>query len=158
MSSTYVHYSTGPSSLPSDYALLSRYASSRNRIDEDLSTDHETDDNSDHYEHHERRHITKGVRRGSLPTEPTHPVNSSQLSLPLAPPVAIVGQWATSNLNIHIPSENTPLLGHPVPRIEEEDYAELSDVEGTQQQSSYSLSANWDEIKTLLKYTLPVYG
>ena len=159
MSQTYAHYST-PSSLPSDYALLSRYAAHNdmprvnggNRHDENDLTEteeevvSEVDDSSERYSNGLSIPTRAVGRRKSFPTsyipsfKPTVgplPNKSGYRSGPPGPDDA---------------SENTPLLAPLVPRIEEEvDRDDPADVEG-------SSSMLKEEIKILAKYTLPVFG
>ncbi|KAI0318084.1 MATE efflux family protein [Amylostereum chailletii] len=138
MSSTYVHYGT-PSSLPSDYAILARYAARNPDQTDDTpqpnaQLDHPgQDDDDDDDDYH-----PSPPRRTSFPTEYLRPV-------PPAAPSTI-----PEGLKNIVPTEYTPLL---VPRIEEEDAAG----------STESHPSNWmhtylDELKILLKYTIPVFG
>lgn len=147
MSSTYVHYSA-PSSLPSDYALLSRYASARPVYDEpdESAIENDVPDQSDPSERVEDR---LSPRRSSFPTEFIRPLNPTLGSLP------VDRSWSGSKSVI--PSENTPLLGPLVPRIEEEVEGDVRDGEGPSARS-LRLAVYWEETKILSKYTLPVFG
>lgn len=140
MSSTYVHYSA-PSSLPSDYAILSRYAASRAPAEEEEDTgaiDGEEDaEDHDHLGVPINSHLTQ--RRTSFPSEYIRPPN------PPAP--AVPDEDGTKST---APTEYTPLL---IPRIQEE---EDEEVPGSNTGSS--LHVFWEEARILLKYTLPVYG
>ena len=92
MSSTYAHYQ-GPSSLPSDYATLSR-----------LSSNYESRTPES------RPEITLQIsRRESF--------SVSHYIRPLNP---TIGVYPHSEASQHLPTETSPLLDHPlVPRIEE---------------------------------------
>jgi multidrug resistance protein, MATE family len=94
MSSTYAHYQ-GPSSLPSDYAILSR-----------LNTDHEPESQPEQI----NRRVS---RRESFP--------ASHYYRPLNPTIGIYPCLDShSKASQHAPTETSPLLDHPpVPRIEE---------------------------------------
>lgn len=159
MSQTYAHYST-PSSLPSDYAVLSRYAThndthgvnGESRHDEaDLTETEdeavsEIDSSSGRHRNALSRPLEAMGRRQSFPTsyipsfKPTVgplPNKSGYRSGPPGPDDA---------------SENTPLLAPLVPRIEEDvDRADPADDESTS-------SMLKEEVKILAKYTLPVFG
>ncbi|KAG6899440.1 hypothetical protein C0995_005955 [Termitomyces sp. Mi166 len=100
------HYQ-GPASLPSDYALLSRYAG------------HQLEDDQD-----DRDQSVSSLR----PRNPT----IAHESIPIPGP---------------LPSENTPLLNPPVPRIDES----FDDNDRT-------VHAFWDELRILTRYALPVFG
>ena len=93
MSSTFTHYQ-GPSSLPSDYAILSR-------LDESRSLDSQPENTVQ---------ISRRVtRRESFPVSP--------YSRPLNP---TIGVYPHSEASQPLPTESSPLLDHtPVPRIEE---------------------------------------
>ncbi|KAG5634975.1 hypothetical protein H0H81_000164 [Sphagnurus paluster] len=90
------HYQ-GPASLPSDYALLSRYAGHHSDTEQPIQL--ESDDELD-----EQPTPTTSIARTSVPT-PRHSSFSHHFNnIPMPGPVA---------------SENTPLLNPPVPRIDE---------------------------------------
>lgn len=139
MSSTYVHYST-PSSLPSDYAILSRYAPSQTpEAEEDtgeISEEEEAGDRA-HLDIPSNLHVAR--RRTSFPTMYIKPPNP--------PGPAIPGDDGSKST---APTEYTPLL---IPRIQEE-----GDDEVIGPDAASSLHAFWEEFRILLKYTLPVYG
>ena len=159
MSSTYVHYST-PSSLPSDYALLSRYAAAHgNELDANSSQN--VDNNLDGHDSNvinddessllpEDQSLISGrkPRRTSFPTSYVTPFNpTSMVALPdktghRSGP--IVPDTAT---------EHTPLLAPLVPRIEE-------DVDHEDDSSTLGAHPNLflEEARILAKYTLPVFG
>lgn len=137
MSSTYVHY-LGPSSLPSDYAIVSR-ANAHQLEEEDESDGRSTP-------------TVGGSRRASVseqmphrrqkPTIGKYPFEEPTLSPTITP--------STSN---GLLSENTPLLSNPpIPRIEESlDRDPSSDSESKS-------SMFWEELVILSKYALPVFG
>ena len=153
MSSTYVHYSA-PSSLPSDYALLSRYAAAQNMqndLDEETheqvseqgpSGTHPDDDvyNPNAMPIPGRR---PPVRRSSFPTLYVTPFN------PTTGPLPDKSGYRSGPVPPK-PNENTPLLGPLVPRIEEE--VDKND------NSEPAVNMLWDEVRILAKYTLPVFG
>ncbi len=126
-----MHYGT-PSSLPSDYALLSRYANAN----KDRSSDN-TDDYPDPNSMQDDTHPYGSpiTRRISFP---------SPYLRPLQPKMPELFSPKDSG-----PDEYTPLL---VPRIEEEDSA--SDDPTCPPSTRIYL----DELRILFKYTLPVLG
>ncbi|KAH9049321.1 MATE efflux family protein [Lactarius hengduanensis] len=128
-----IHYGT-PSSLPSDYALLSRYASSRENANRDDSPDdtHDCTDSNDDIHPHGR----PIGRRTTFPfpyLQPLQPKSPEYFS----PKVAR-------------PDEYSPLL---VPRIEEDDSAGNDPAHPLSSAKVYR-----DEFRILLKYTLPILG
>ena len=161
MSSTYVHYST-PSSLPSDYALLSRYAAARNinNLDDQAEDNEEPVPSDDTLTSIDSEDFSTGAetapfpiprpgrltRRSSFPTSYIRPINPTMGPLPDK-------AGHRSGPNPPQPSENTPLLAPLVPRIQEE-----VDGEDLRPGSAKRQSAVWEEIKILSKYTLPVFG
>ncbi|PSS37982.1 hypothetical protein PHLCEN_2v165 [Hermanssonia centrifuga] len=147
MSSTYVHYST-PSSLPSDYALLSRYAAAHNNL-------------SDHQEDDEQAVVpdeilngdddiapssSKKKRRSSFPTSYITPFNPTMGPLPDK-------MGRRSGPMKHQSTETTPLLAPLVPRIQED-----VDNEDVNPPTGRRPNVLWEETKILAKYTLPVFG
>ena len=159
MSSTYVHYST-PSSLPSDYALLSRYAAARNLDTTTTPYDNENTasanapllrpDDEDRFD----EEVSPGglrpprlTRRQSFPTSYfIRPINPTMAPLPDK-------YGHRSGPNKPQATENTPLLAPLVPRI-----PEVVDEEDLRPGSEKRNVATWEEIKILAKYTLPVFG
>ncbi|KAF8870967.1 MATE efflux family protein [Gymnopilus junonius] len=144
MSSTYAHYQ-GPSSLPSDYAILSRLGLQENHTpipDEEPSAPTEDSDSS--------RHVT---RRESF--------NNAYYYRPLKPSIGtyptegqIEAADRTATLpSLGLPTETTPLLSNPpIPRIEEPiDRNPAADAES-------KISMFWEELWILTKYALPVFG
>jgi MATE family multidrug resistance protein len=129
---TAIHYGS-PSSLPSDYALLSRYANNANRHDlTDDTHDNDIQDDSNP----NGRPIRSVRRRTSWPFPYLQPL---QPKLP--------DHYSPKD---SMPDEYTPLL---VPRIEEED--------DTREDPDYppsSAKVYRDEMRILCKYTLPVFG
>ncbi|KAI0341507.1 MATE efflux family protein [Trametopsis cervina] len=163
MSSTYVHYSTTPSSLPSDYALLSRYAAANNlnhsaNINEQSGSaeDADTQNGDDALAYdiddpdmtsEERALLRRKTRRSSFPTSYITPFNPTSMGpLPDA-------TGHRSGPGAPKATENTPLLAPLVPRIAEE-------VDGQDLTPSSSPRPNvlWEEIRVLTKYTLPVFA
>ncbi|KAI0064869.1 MATE efflux family protein [Artomyces pyxidatus] len=139
MSATYIHYSA-PSSLPSDYALLSRYAAARGvtEVDEPSSDDEPEEE------------VSGGENLDSMHASPYRPRRSSFPTAFIRPPHPTMPEIMTSKRPI--PDEFTPLL---VPRIEEE--PDRGDVLHPQN-ASHSLKTYVEELRILTKYTLPVFG
>lgn len=132
MSSTYAHYQ-GPSSLPSDYAFLSR-----------LSTNYESRTPESQPEN--TVEITRRVtRRESFPV--------SYYNRPLNPTIGVYPHSEASQHLIPSPTETSLLLDHPpVPRIEENiDYNASADNTST-------VNMFWEELAVLTKYAIPVFG
>ncbi|KAI0040201.1 MATE efflux family protein [Auriscalpium vulgare] len=140
MSATYMHYST-PSSLPSDYALLSRYAAARgaDHPDDASTTSHDDEDRDDipaDEDDAPPAHRYRPIqRRSSFPAPYIRPPN------PKLPEVL--------SSKRSVADEFTPLL---VPRIEEEE-----DHSDTPEPGNL-LKIYKDELRILMKYTLPVFG
>lgn len=131
-----MHYGT-PSSLPSDYAILSRYACTRQNGDRDDQHDH------DIYDQDEPTDIQDDMNPdGRLIRRTTFP---SSYVLPVQPNIS-----EPFNPKALVSDEYTPLL---VPRIEEE---ADSSTDTTHPQSAAQIYR--DEFRILLKYTLPVWG
>jgi multidrug resistance protein, MATE family len=132
MSSTYAHYQ-GPSSLPSDYATLSR-----------LSSNYESRTPESHPEN--TLQISRRVtRRESFPV--------SQYNRPLNP---TIGVYPHSEASQHLPTETSPLLDHPpvlpVPRIEENrDY-------NASAENTSTVNMFRGELAVLTKSAIPVFG
>ena len=132
MSSTYAHYQ-GPASLPSDYAILSRFSSDFEPTDE------------------LREEIPSGTDPGPVGRRESFSV--SPYFRPLNPTVPAVGVYPQGDSKASTPpTENTPLLSPPVPRIEEEIDRNVSVDNGT------STGMFWEELRILTKYALPVFG
>ena len=135
-----MHYGT-PSSLPSDYALLSRYANARGTTINDDPVDA-----NDLYDSTEQSDVLDDMipvpnrpttRRSSFPSPYLRPLQP-KLPEPFASKVAV-------------PDEYTPLL---VPRIIEEDASPSTDPAGSQS----TAKVYRDEFFILCKYSLPVFG
>lgn len=157
MSSTYVHYSTTPSSLPADYALLSRYAVAFNPQEQPDETA-ETEVSDETLTNDEREGLLteaetgtgpaarRLIRRSSFPASYIRPMNPTMGPLPDK-------SGHRSSPHEPEPTENTPLLAPLVPRIQEE-----VDEEDLRPGSAKRQGAIWEEVKILSKYTLPVFG
>ena len=137
MSSTYAHYQ-GPSSLPSDYALLSAFNSNNDLADSESDPDSDTDS------------LNPARRRR----------RSFSNAYYYRPPRPTIGSYPRQDLSdaisngrlAIIPSETTPLLSNPpVPRIEEP-----TDDCGAENGSD--LLMLWEEMLILARYSLPVFG
>lgn len=125
-----MHYGT-PSSLPSDYAILSRYANITDSPVDDLHDMTEPVDVLD-----DLLPNRPAIRRSSFPSPYLRPLQP-KLPEPFASRVSV-------------PDEYTPLL---VPRIEEEVSPSTDPVHSQGTAKVYR-----DEIGILFKYTLPVFG
>ena len=132
-----MHYGT-PSSLPSDYALLSRYASAR------ANTNNDDDPVDDLYDSTTEPSDAPGdmipnrpaIRRSSFPSPYLRPLQP-KLPEPFASKVAV-------------PDEYSPLL---VPRIVEEDASPSTDPARCESTAKIYR----DEFCILCKYSLPVF-
>jgi MATE family multidrug resistance protein len=131
-----MHYGT-PSSLPSDYALLSRYANSRATTNNDDPVDDLYNASEPSDAHDDMIPIRPATRRSSFPSPYLRPLQP-KLPEPFASKVAV-------------PDEYTPLL---VPRIVEEDASPSTDPACSQSSSKVYR----DEFYILCKYSLPVFG
>ncbi|KAH9958017.1 MATE efflux family protein [Russula dissimulans] len=131
-----MHYGT-PSSLPSDYALLSRYAHANT---DNTDKDEAPDDFYDPFEPNDTQDDVifnrPTIRRTSFPSPFLKPLQP-KLPEPFAS-------------NVSVPDEYTPLL---VPRIVEEVGAATDSIN-----PQSTIRAYRDEFWILLKYTLPVFG
>ena len=155
MSSTYVHYST-PSSLPSDYALLARFAASRGLTDEHdpdapeaeaSNSEFDNDDSALAPSEEDTLLATPKTRRSSFPAPFVTPFNPTSMG---ALPDKSGHRSGPAAPNA---TENTPLLAPLVPRIPEE-----VDEEDLSPASADKPNVLWEEVKILTKYTLPVFG
>ena len=133
MSSTYAHYQ-GPSSLPSDYAILSH-----------LSTSYEASPSES-----QPANTVQITRPEGLPVSQYYnrPLNPTIGVYPCVEPHSEVEQHLTPQ-----PTETSPLLNHPpVSRIEENiDYNASADNTST-------VNMFWEELAVLTKYAIPVFG
>jgi MATE family, multidrug and toxin extrusion protein len=134
-----MHYGT-PSSLPSDYALLSRYASARGTTNSDEPVD-------DLHDLTEPNDVLDDILDDILPNRPA--VRRSSFSSPHLRPLQpkLPEPYAS---RVSVPDEYTPLL---VPRIEEEVGPSTDPVHSQGTAKVYR-----DEFRILIKYTLPVFG
>ncbi|KAF9561399.1 MATE efflux family protein [Agrocybe pediades] len=143
MSSTYAHYQ-GPSSLPADYAIVSRINSHEQN---DL---HGSDDEQYIPDGAEGSVNTnhRGARRESITKSRYH-------HRPLNPTIGSYipqEQTATPRLSFNA-SESTPLLNNPpIPRIEEAVDRDPAADDGSK------IVMFWEEVWILSKYALPVFG
>jgi MATE family multidrug resistance protein len=131
-----MHYGT-PSSLPSDYALLSRYANARGTTNSDDPVD-------DLYDSTEPSDVLDDM----IPNRPATRRSSfaSPYLRPLQPNLPDV--FASK---VAVPDEYSPLL---VPRIVEEDAGPSTDPACFQS----TAKVYRDEFYILCKYSLPVFG
>jgi MATE family multidrug resistance protein len=130
-----MHYGT-PSSLPSDYALLSRYAHARGIANSDEPAD-------DFHDITEPIDVLDDI----LPNRPV--IRRSSFPSPYLSPLQpkLPEPFAS---RVPVPNEYTPLL---VPRIEEEVSPSTDPVHPQSTARVYR-----DELGILFKYTLPVFG
>ena len=132
MSSTHAHYQ-GPSSLPSNYAILSR-----------LTTNYESSTPES-----QTTNTVQITRRESFPV--------SHYYRPLDPTVGVYPcvephREASQHLTIS-PTETSPLLNHPpVPQIE----AHI--VYNGSADNTSTVDMFWEELAVLTKYAIPVFG
>ena len=131
-----MHYGT-PSSLPSDYALLSRYANARGMTNGDEPIDDFYDPSDPSDAHNDGIPIRPTARRSSFPSPYLRPL---QPKLP--------DSFASK---VSVPDEYSPLL---VPRIVEEDTNSSTDPVHSQS----AAKVYRDEFRILVKYSLPVFG
>jgi MATE family multidrug resistance protein len=124
-----------PSSLPSDYALLSRYANARGITDSDQPGNdfHDITEPVDVLD--DLLPNRPAIRRSSFPSPYLRPLQP-KLPEPFASRVSI-------------PDEYTPLL---VPRIEEEVSPNTDPVHPQSTAKVYR-----DELRILFKYTVPIF-
>jgi multidrug resistance protein, MATE family len=143
MSSTLPHYQ-GPASLPSDYALLSRYAGNQEELGDRIESDDELID-AENIRHDHRPNSTSILRRASAPAPPRlRPKNS------ITPMTSHPHRLSHIPMPGPIPSESTALLNPPVPRIDES-------IERTSDNGSKMLIF-WEELRILTRYALPVFA
>jgi len=136
------HYQ-GPASLPSDYALLSRYAghhpevpTAPNGDDADIS-DEEHSDMS--------RRVDASIRRSSMPGVRHRPLSPAIYTEPQRP-----RPFSAIPMPHPVVSENTPLLNPPLPRIDEP-------FDGVSA-ANRKMAVFWEELRVLTRYSLPVFG
>ncbi|KAF8067575.1 hypothetical protein FPV67DRAFT_1401306, partial [Lyophyllum atratum] len=126
------HYQ-GPASLPSDYALLSRYAGNRPEPGE-----------QDRIEEADQEGYTRATSINGSPTISPRP-------RPMNPTMSHPNHFTDIPMPGPAASENTPLLNPPVPRIDESAREQTSD-------NDKPLHIFWDELRILTRYALPVFG
>lgn len=148
MSFTYMHYAT-PSSLPSDYAILSRYAAANNLDHAPIDPNTQNEEPSDDDDTLSVNSLpvpgcTHSPRRTSFPTPYVTPFN------PTLGPLPDKSGFRSGPHHLNA-NENTPLLSPFVPRIPE-------DVDEEASESEPASNLLWDETRILAKYTLPVFG
>ncbi|KAH9477940.1 putative transporter C4B3.13 [Psilocybe cubensis] len=151
MSSTYAHYQ-GPSSLPTDYAIVSSL-NNRHRI-------HDDDDQNDNGDELSRTVVPDSVLTPS-PTQrrPSFRASGpyySQNTRPRNPTIGSYPRDDSESSSSALPDESTPLLlggaNPPIPRVEESiDRNPLADDES-------AMKMFWEELWILLKYATPVFG
>jgi len=144
MSSTYAHYQ-GPASLPSDYAILSRYSTgSQPELDTAIQSEDEGSNSENASDYITSR--STSPRRSSFPATYLRPPNptmdgrrsSTRYSIPKNPSLD--------------PTETSPLLSPLVPRIEE-------NILQTDTENDLSKMAMfWQELRILMRYAWPVFG
>jgi MATE family multidrug resistance protein len=129
-----------PSSLPQDYAILSRFATQQ--LDEAQGEPEASPVRSEREEYVEDEELLAPPRpcmRTSFPSSYIVPPQPSVHIIPSVP-------------DMHQPTENTPLLAPFMPRIQEDvDFPCGGHEPGTAQMY-------WEELCILSKYTLPVFG
>jgi multidrug resistance protein, MATE family len=163
MSYTYVHYST-PSSLPSDYALLSRYAATGPVNHPTQDTDSADVPPSPGLAADELA-VHEDLEADALPTEESNLVASRKRPRRSSFPTSYVTPFNPTSMGplpdktghrsgpSAAPTEHTPLLAPLVPRIPEE-----VDDEDIHSELGSRPNVLWEEMRILTKYTLPVCG
>ncbi|KZT10436.1 MATE efflux family protein [Laetiporus sulphureus 93-53] len=157
MSYTYLHATT-PSSLPSDYALLSRYSAAQGIQEPELPSEVEPEElfsESEEEGSTSRTRRTLAIprpgsrtsRRSSFPTSYIAPFQ------PTTGPLPDKSGYRSGPADLEA-MENTPLLAPLVPRIEEEVDREDDELESRE----HPLGMYREELGILMKYTLPVFG
>lgn len=131
--------SGAPSSLPQDYAILSRFAAPQ--LDEEPEASPARSEQEEFSEEDEllASRNPSITRRTSFPSSYIVPPQPSMHIVPTIP-------------DVHQPTENTPLLAPFMPRIQE-DVDFPSDGQEPNTAQMY-----WEELCILSKYTLPVFG
>jgi len=128
-----------PSSLPQDYAILSRFAAPQ--PDEEFEASPVRSEQEEFSEEDESLASRKptATRRTSFPSSYIVPPQPSMHIVPTIP-------------DAHQPTENTPLLAPFMPRIQEDVDFPYDGLEPSTAQMY------WEELCILSKYTLPVFG
>jgi hypothetical protein len=112
MSSTYVHYSSSPGSLPSDYGLISRYNQHKGRPHRE-----DNEENHTHNEEHATMDHDAAFRARDTLRKPQS--SFSYGSTPHKPATAPGINPRLASRSRERLAETEPLLGH-IPRIEED--------------------------------------
>ncbi|KAG2134116.1 MATE efflux family protein [Suillus clintonianus] len=134
------HLSGTSSSLPQDYAILSRFAAPPSEeTQEELEVSPARNDQEECGEEDGLLASRKQVRRTSFPSSYILPPQPSMNIIPTAQ-------------NVPQPTENTPLLAPFMPRIQEDVDFPCDGQEPTTAQMY------WEELRILCKYALPVFG
>ena len=135
MSSTYAHYQ-GPSSLPSDYAILSR-----------ISPNYESSTPDPQLENTAPQMTPRDVtQREGFPV--------SYYDRPLNPTIGVYPHTEESQRLAPPPTETSPLLDRPpVPCEENIDYDPSPASDNTS-----TVNMFWEELAVLTKYAIPVFG
>lgn len=129
-----------PSSLPQDYAILSRFAAPLSgETQEELESSSARNDQEECDEEDALLVPRQQVRRTSFPSSYILPPQPSMNIIPTAPSVLQ-------------PTENTPLLAPLIPRIRENVDFPIDGHEPS------TVQMYWEELRILLKYSLPVFG
>ncbi|KAG1773613.1 MATE efflux family protein [Suillus placidus] len=129
-----------PSSLPQDYAILSRFAAPISQeTQEESEASPARNDQEECGEQDGLLASRKQARRTSFPSSYILPPQPSMNIIPTAPSVLQ-------------PTENTPLLAPLIPRIRENVDFPCDGCEPSTAQMY------WEELCILLKYSLPVFG
>ncbi|KZV98699.1 hypothetical protein EXIGLDRAFT_763366 [Exidia glandulosa HHB12029] len=145
MSTTYIHYKP-PSSLPSDYSILARY-----NAHNDAAHD-QPDELTSQVDEDEELHAPYGAvsipgRSGGRRNTFSHGQTQRRMSNPQLRPLEAAASGAAWGTSVPaVPSENDPLLMQ-VPRIHED----CDDADD-------SRNMYMEELKVLLRYSLPVFG
>lgn len=123
-------------SLPADYAILSHYTGSRGERDTDQTADDHYSDARSSVAFTSEYASPRILRRSSFPTSY------------LRPPVPFADERVLPKSRFA--TENSPLLGPLVPRIDEE----------TNRNASHNVAMImfWEELHILTRYTIPVFG
>jgi len=149
MSFTYTHYQ-GPSSLPSDYSLISRVVGHHTEPEGDnISTLNESDDTDDTI----IPKPSRSFRRDSYGEYSGDGIHDRPRNITIGVYPGTSGVSGDSDSGRSVPTEHTPLLtAPPVPRIEED-----IDRDPAHDRDS-SIEMFWEELPILTKYALPVFG
>lgn len=144
MASNQGHY---VGSLPNDYAILAQFAHGghENEAEDPSLVAHAEEGDGPGPEIDRRvRIVAPSPRRSSFPSSYIHPPSSTipSMNFKSGPP--------NKQPSLDAATENTPLLGPLVPRIEEQP--------GDGDDTKSNTTMFWEEMRILSKYTLPVFG